>query len=97
MKLTGQQCVRYETNTNAGGVCGNGLIGPARRFFILRERKALSASEPPLPLPDGDHYREIAGRVRELARFTRSPAIRKELPISRAATTILIAGHARKF
>jgi len=26
-----------------------------------------------------DHYREMAGRVRELARYTRSPGIRREL------------------
>ena len=28
---------------------------------------------------DGDHHREMAGRLRELARFTRSPGIRREL------------------
>jgi hypothetical protein len=71
--------VRYETNTDAGGDCGNGLIGPARRFLISRELTALAASEPPLPLPDGDHYREMAGKMRELARLTRSPGIRREL------------------
>jgi hypothetical protein len=71
--------VKYETNTNAGGVCGDGLIGPARGFLISRELTALAASEPPPPLPDGDHYREMAGRVRELARLSRSPAMRKEL------------------
>jgi hypothetical protein len=29
--------------------------------------------------PDGDHYREIAGKMRELARLTRSPGVRCEL------------------
>jgi len=40
---------------------------------------ALAASEPPPPLADGDHYREMAGRLRGLARLTHSPGIRKEL------------------
>ena len=36
-------------------------------------------SEGLVPLIDGDHYRIIAGRLRELARETRSPGIRREL------------------
>jgi hypothetical protein len=36
-------------------------------------------SEPPAALGDGDHYREIAGRLRELARLTHLPGIRREL------------------
>jgi hypothetical protein len=39
----------------------------------------LAASEPAIPLADGDHCREMAGKVRELARYTRSPGIRREL------------------
>jgi hypothetical protein len=45
-------------------MCGHGLI-------------ALSEL-PPQPA-NGDHYREIAGRLRGLARLTRSPGIRREL------------------
>ena len=30
-------------------------------------------------LADGDHYREMAGNLRELARQTRSPGMRREL------------------
>jgi hypothetical protein len=37
------------------------------------------AIEPAVPLADGDHCREMAGKVRELARYTRSPGIRREL------------------
>jgi hypothetical protein len=55
--------VRYETNTNAGGDYGNGLIGPARQFLISRELTVLAASESPPLLPDGDHYREMAGKM----------------------------------
>jgi hypothetical protein len=47
--------------------------------LISRELTVLAASEPPPPPADGDHYREMAGRVRELARLSRSPAMRKEL------------------
>ena len=36
-------------------------------------------SEGLVPLIDGDHYRVMAGRLRELARETRSPGIRREL------------------
>jgi hypothetical protein len=46
------------------------LVGPAREFFISRGLTSLAAREPPPPAADGDHYREMAGRVRELARLT---------------------------
>ena len=36
-------------------------------------------SEPTPALADGDHYREMAGRLRALPRDTRSPGIRREL------------------
>jgi hypothetical protein len=39
---------------------------------------ALAVSEAPAPLADGDHYREMAGRLRELACLTVSPSIRRE-------------------
>jgi hypothetical protein len=71
--------VDYDPHIAAGGDCSNGLGGPARQFLISRSLRLLAVNEPPVPLPDGDHYREMAGRVRELARITRSPAIRREL------------------
>ena len=40
---------------------------------------ALAVTKPPALLADGDHYREMAGKLRELARTTRSPGIRREL------------------
>jgi hypothetical protein len=55
------------------------IANPARGFLIFGRLTASTASEPPVPFPDGDHYREMAGRVRELARLTRSPWIRREL------------------
>ena len=36
-------------------------------------------SEPTPALADGDHYREMAGRLRALPRDTRSPGIHREL------------------
>jgi len=39
----------------------------------------VAVSESRAALADGDHYREMAGRLRELARYTRSPGMRREL------------------
>ncbi len=39
----------------------------------------IAVSEARAALADGDHYREMAGKLRELARLTRSPGIRREL------------------
>jgi hypothetical protein len=33
----------------------------------------------PPPLAGGDHHREMAGKLRELARYTRSPGIHREV------------------
>ena len=38
----------------------------------------IAFGESPQPV-DGDHYPEMAGRLRALARITRSPGIRREL------------------
>jgi hypothetical protein len=38
-----------------------------------------AVSETRAVLADGDHYREMAGRLRELAHLTHSPGIRREL------------------
>jgi hypothetical protein len=46
---------------------------------MSRRLAARGASAPPPPIADGDHYREMARKVRELARYTRSPGIRREL------------------
>jgi hypothetical protein len=40
---------------------------------------SLAKGEPAPGLADGDHCREMAGKVRELPRTTRSPGIRREL------------------
>ena len=39
----------------------------------------IAPSEQRAEFADGDHHREMAGRLRELARFTRSSGIRREL------------------
>jgi hypothetical protein len=39
----------------------------------------LAVSETRAALAGGDHYREMAERLRGLARLTRSPGIRREL------------------
>jgi hypothetical protein len=62
----------------AGGGLGVGrvIIGPARWFSTSGH---MPKTEPAPALANGDHYREMAGKVRELARYTRSPGIRREL------------------
>ena len=39
----------------------------------------VAVSETRAALADGDHYREMAGRLGELARQTCSPGVRREL------------------
>jgi hypothetical protein len=39
----------------------------------------VAASETRASVADGDHYREMAGRLRELARLTHLPGMRREL------------------
>jgi hypothetical protein len=71
--------VDHDLNDDAGGDCSIGLVGPAREFFTFGNLTSLTMSEALPALADGDHCREMAGRVRELARYTRSPGIRREL------------------
>jgi hypothetical protein len=70
--------VDYDLDSDVGGDCSVGLVDPAREF-LSRTLTPLAASAPPPLLADGDHYREMAGKVRELARTTRSPGMRREL------------------
>src|SRR5205085_3948219 len=55
-----------------------------------------TAAKPPAALADGDHCREMAGKVRELARTTRSPCTRYErhvAPISKFALESPLEGE----
>jgi hypothetical protein len=69
--------VKYESNIEGGGDCSNGPIVPARRPFV--PWMGVAVSETRAALACGDHYREMAGRLRGLARLTRSPGVRREL------------------
>jgi hypothetical protein len=74
--------VIYDLNSDdAGGDLGVGCVitGPARWFSTSGNLGSLAMVEPAPALADGDHYREMAGKLRELARTTRSPGIRREL------------------
>jgi hypothetical protein len=73
--------VNYDANSDdAGGDCSNGFINPARGFLLSGRMTPRVMSEKPPPLADdGKHCREMAGKVRKLARYTRSPGIRREL------------------
>ena len=58
--------------------CSDGhVIAPARGPFV--PWMGVAASEAQAALADGDHCREIAGRLRELARITRLAGMRREL------------------
>jgi hypothetical protein len=46
----------------------------------MQEKHAHSLQhETPPPLPNGEDYRQLAGRIRELAGLTRLPVARREL------------------
>ena len=58
--------------------CGDSSIAaPAGDAFVPWMGVAVSESR--AALADGDHYREMAGRLRGLARLTHSPGLRREL------------------
>jgi len=68
--------VRHEFDDAAGGDCRERGIGPARLFVPWIGR---AVSETQAAAADGEHCREVAGKLRELARTTRLPGIRREL------------------
>ena len=53
------------------------IVAPARGPFV--PWMGVAASETRAALADGDHCREMAGKLRELARLTHSPGMRREL------------------
>jgi hypothetical protein len=57
--------------------CSGTPIVPAREPFVPWMGAAVSETR--AVLADGDHHREMADRLRGLARLTRSPGIRREL------------------
>jgi hypothetical protein len=71
--------VDYDLISDAGGDCSIGSVGPARKFSLSGNVTSLVKNGLASPPAAGDHYREMAGKMRELARFTRSPGIRREL------------------
>jgi hypothetical protein len=74
--------VIYDANIgDAGGDLGVGcvIIGPARWFSTSGNLPSLAMTDPAPALTDGDHCREMAGKLRELARTTRSPGSRRKL------------------
>jgi hypothetical protein len=61
------------------------IAEPSQQSPDCPDRRALvpwmgvAVSEARVALADADHYREIAGKLRELARLTCSPGIRREM------------------
>jgi hypothetical protein len=72
--------VNYEANIeDAGGDGCDRLIIPAREFLTFGNLASLPMSKPTPSVADGDHCREMAGKLRELALYTRSPGTCREL------------------
>jgi len=78
-RLVGRVCNYDAECDDAGGDWCDRLVSPARGFLIAANLALSTKSEPALASADGDHCREMAGKVRELARYTRSPGILREL------------------
>jgi len=76
----GRPGVNYDTDSDdAGEDLFDRLVSPARKFLTSGNWASSAKSESAPALADGDHCREMAGEVRELARTIRSPGIRREL------------------
>jgi hypothetical protein len=72
--------VNYDAKIDdAGGDWCDRFVSPAREFLTSGNLSSLAMIEPALAPADGDHCREMAGKVRALARYTQSPGIRREL------------------
>ena len=68
----------YHTHIDyAGEADGDELISPARTSFV--PWMGVAVNETRAALANGDHCREIAGRLRELAHATRLAGMRREL------------------
>src|SRR6266853_2771789 len=75
-KITGS-FVNTQSSILASHCSDSPIIAPAHGPFV--PWMGVAVSETRAALADGDHYREMAGRLRELARQTRSPGMRREL------------------
>jgi hypothetical protein len=70
--------VSYDTHIDdADGVYSDGFIGPVRPPFV--PWMGMAVSEARAAVADSDRCREMAGRLRELARVTRLAGMRREL------------------
>ena len=76
----GRPDVTYEPDCDdAGGDWSERLLAPPASFLTTGNLSSLAIDEPAPALGDGDHCREMAGKLRQLARYTKSPGIRREL------------------
>ena len=76
----GRPGVTYDPDSDdAGGDWCDRLLAPPASFLTTGNLSSLAIDEPAPALGDGDHCREMAGKLRQLARYTKSPGIRREL------------------
>jgi hypothetical protein len=71
--------IHATSNRDEGGDYSGYVVVRGGGLLVLCIVTALAAVEPLPPLTDGGQCREMAGKLRELARRTRSPGIRREL------------------
>ena len=68
----------YNTHIDdADGDCNYSIVSPVRPSFV--PWMGMVVSEARAVIADGDHCREMAGKLRELARTTRLAGMRREL------------------
>jgi hypothetical protein len=76
----GRPGVTYDPDSDdAGGDWCDQLLSPPASFLTTGNLSSLAIDEPAHALNDGDHCREMAGKLRQLARYTKSLGIRREL------------------
>ena len=76
----GDPGVNYDANIeDAGGDGCDRVIIPVRELLTSGNLASLAKSKPTPSVADGAHCREMAGKLRELALYTRSPGTRREM------------------
>jgi hypothetical protein len=75
----GRPGVTYDPDSDdAGGDWCERLLAPPASFLTTGNLSSLAIDKPAPALGDGDHCREMAAKLRQLARYTKSPGIRRE-------------------
>ena len=82
--------IHATSNRDEGGVCSNDVILRGGGFLVFGIVTALAVTEPPALLADGDHYREMASRLRGLGRLNRKISNSRNSIADHAGSTSVI-------